>query len=64
MGWWPLPDLNQRPIDYESTALTAELRGPNSLIAQQRRSRRQGLEGSCRNASGSAAEFLMSKATR
>lgn len=25
--WWPLPDLNRRPIDYESTALTTELKG-------------------------------------
>lgn len=25
--WWPLPDLNWGPIDYESTALTTELRG-------------------------------------
>lgn len=25
--WWPLLDLNQRPADYESVALTAELRG-------------------------------------
>lgn len=25
--WWPLPDLNRRPIDYESTVLTTELRG-------------------------------------
>jgi hypothetical protein len=32
--WWPLPDSNQRPIDYESTALTAELRGLTTLIAQ------------------------------
>ena len=27
--WWPLLDLNQRPIDYESTALTTELKGQN-----------------------------------
>ncbi len=27
--WWPLPDLNWGPIDYESTALTTELRGLN-----------------------------------
>ncbi len=25
--WWPLLDLNQRPSDYESPALTTELRG-------------------------------------
>ncbi len=25
--WWPLADLNCGPIDYESTALTTELRG-------------------------------------
>src|SRR5262249_29492681 len=25
--WWPLPDLNQQPTDYESAALTIELRG-------------------------------------
>ena len=24
---WPLQDLNLRPTDYESAALTAELRG-------------------------------------
>ena len=24
--WWARPDLNQRPIGYEPTALTAELR--------------------------------------
>ena len=24
---WPLGDLNPRPTDYESAALTAELRG-------------------------------------
>ena len=26
-GWWPLPDLNWGPTDYESAALTTELRG-------------------------------------
>ena len=25
-GWWALQDLNLRPTDYESAALTAELR--------------------------------------
>ena len=25
--WWPLPDLNWGPSDYESPALTTELRG-------------------------------------
>ena len=30
--WWPLLDLNQRPIDYESTALTTELRGHSAYI--------------------------------
>ena len=25
--WWPLLDLNQRPGDYESLALTTELKG-------------------------------------
>ncbi len=25
--WWPLPDLNWGPSDYESRALTTELRG-------------------------------------
>ncbi len=25
--WWPLPDLNWGPNDYESCALTTELRG-------------------------------------
>ena len=25
--WWPLPDLNWGPTDYESGALTTELRG-------------------------------------
>ncbi|SPE44236.1 hypothetical protein SBA7_320003 [Candidatus Sulfotelmatobacter sp. SbA7] len=28
MGWWALQDLNLGPMDYESTALTAELRAP------------------------------------
>ena len=27
-GWWALQDLNLGPMDYESTALTAELRAP------------------------------------
>ena len=27
--WWPLADLNCGPTDYESTALTTELRGLN-----------------------------------
>ena len=26
VGWWALKDLNLRPTDYESAALTAELR--------------------------------------
>ena len=26
LGWWALQDLNLGPMDYESTALTAELR--------------------------------------
>src|SRR5690242_13053236 len=26
--WWALKDLNLRPTDYESAALTAELRAP------------------------------------
>lgn len=30
--WWPLPDLNWGPIDYESTALTTELRGQDINI--------------------------------
>ena len=28
--WWALQDLNLGPMDYESTALTAELRAPGS----------------------------------
>ena len=28
LGWWALLDSNQRPTDYESAALTAELRAP------------------------------------
>ena len=31
-GWWALLDLNQRPTDYESAALTAELRAQSHLI--------------------------------
>jgi hypothetical protein len=32
-NWWALQDLNLGPMDYESTALTAELRAPKSLRA-------------------------------
>src|ERR1035437_5599971 len=33
LKWWALLDLNQRPTDYESAALTAELRARgNALI--------------------------------
>ncbi len=28
MGWWARKDLNLGPTDYESDALTAELRAP------------------------------------
>ena len=31
--WWALQDLNLGPIDYESTALTAELRARKGLLA-------------------------------
>src|SRR5664279_3479007 len=31
--WWALLDLNQRPTDYESAALTAELRARSSIKA-------------------------------
>ena len=34
-GWWALQDLNLGPTDYESAALTAELRAPR-LILQYR----------------------------
>src|ERR1041384_4843687 len=30
--WWPLPDLNQQPTDYESAALTIELRGRDPIL--------------------------------
>ncbi len=30
--WWPLPDLNWGPSDYESPALTTELRGQYAQI--------------------------------
>ena len=33
-GWWALQDLNLGPMDYESTALTAELRAPLVNLAQ------------------------------
>ena len=29
-SWWARQDLNLGPMDYESTALTAELRAPTS----------------------------------
>src|SRR5437879_5880716 len=32
-GWWALLDLNRRPTDYESAALTAELRARRSIKA-------------------------------
>ena len=31
LAWWPLPGLNQRPGDYESLALTTELKGLNKV---------------------------------
>ena len=31
MGWWARQDLNLGPTDYESAALTAELRAPRLL---------------------------------
>ena len=30
MGWWARQDLNLGPTDYESAALTAELRAPRT----------------------------------
>jgi hypothetical protein len=30
--WWALQDLNLGPMDYESTALTAELRARSLLM--------------------------------
>ena len=36
--WWALLDLNQRPTDYESAALTAELRARSDDLPQYRRS--------------------------
>ncbi len=32
--WWALQDLNLGPMDYESTALTAELRARGANLAQ------------------------------
>ena len=31
-GWWALKDLNLRPTDYESAALTAELRAQSVCL--------------------------------
>ncbi len=36
--WWARLDLNQRPIDYESTALTTELRAHTIFTNLSRRS--------------------------
>src|SRR4029077_1991813 len=42
VGWWALQDLNLGPMDYESTALTAELRArsvyPSTLTRIQHHS--------------------------
>ena len=35
MIWWPLLDLNQRPGDYESPALTTELKALNPVENQK-----------------------------
>src|ERR1017187_2116687 len=37
--WWALLDLNQRPTDYESAALTAELRARSDDLPQYGKSR-------------------------
>ena len=35
VSWWALQDLNLGPMDYESTALTAELRARELNLAQE-----------------------------
>ena len=37
--WWALLDLNQRPTDYESAALTAELRARALIVSSNVRPR-------------------------
>jgi hypothetical protein len=49
-SWWALQDLNLGPIDYESTALTAELRALRTATsASRRRETRDGKPGDRRD---------------